>query len=385
MKCILFANTDWYLYNFRQSLAVALREQGHEILLVSPPGPYGEKLLSLGFRWVSAPMERRSLNPLRELILLGWLWRLMRNERPDIVHNFTIKCTVYGGVVGRLVKAGRVNSVTGMGHVFINNSFKAQFLRSLLRPLMRLALGGPRGILILQNTDDVQLFEKTGLIPFEQVRLVRSSGVDCSRFLPPLDQRASAREPLRIVLAARMLWEKGVREFVEAARLLKTEGRQLRFLLAGLPDPGNPASIPENALLRWEVEGLVEWLGHVEDMPKLLANADIVILPSYREGLPKTLIEAAACARPLITADVPGCREVVTHGVNGLLVPVRDAVALARAIAKLQDDPGLMRRLGEAAREKALIQFDERVVIAQTIAIYRELEGPPRPVVATAA
>ena len=373
MKCILFANTDWYLYNFRRSLAAALREEGHEILLVSPPGPYGEKLQSLGFRWIAAPMERTSLNPMREIALLGWLWRLMREERPDVVHGFTIKCAVYGALVGRLVEAGRINAVAGMGYVFISDSLKARLLRPSLRLLMRAALGGERARLILQNPDDVQLFEKARIVRSEQIRLLRGSGVDCSRFLPPSDERASAEAPLRVVLAARMLWDKGVGEFVEAARLLKSEGRPLRFILAGVPDPGNPAAIAEETLLGWQTEGLVEWLGHVADMPKLLAEADIVVLPSYREGLPKSLIEAAACARPLITTDAPGCREVVTHGVDGLLVPVRDAEALARAIAKLQDDAALARRLGEAAREKALADFDERVVIKQTLAVYYEI------------
>ena len=176
-----------------------------------------------------------------------------------------------------------------------------------------------------------------------------------------------------MVLAARMLWDKGVDEFVNAARLLKSEKRNLQFVLAGSPDPGNPAFIPEKTLLEWQVSGLVEWLGHVEDMPAVLAGADIVALPSYREGLPKSLIEAAACARPLITTDVPGCREVVTDGVDGLLVPAHDAMSLARAIARLQDDPALARRLGQAARAKALAKFDERVVIARTLAVYDEV------------
>lgn len=375
MKCVLFANTDWYIYNFRRSLAFALREQGHEVLLVSPPGPYGEKLQSLGFRWIAAPMERTSLNPLRELALLGWLWRLMRKERPDVVHSFTIKCAVYGGLAGRFVGAGRINAVEGMGYVFISRSLKAQLLRPLLRLLMRPALGGDRARLISQNPDDVRFFEKARIVPLEQIRLVRSSGVDCSRFVPRTDERPPDGGSLRIVLAARMLWDKGVGELIAAARLLKSESRQLHFVLAGVPDPGNPAAIAEATLLKWQAEGLVEWLGHVDDMPTLLAEADIVVLPSYREGLPTSLIEAAACARPLITTDVPGCREVVTHGVDGLLIPVRDAEALARAIARLHDDPALARRLGQAAREKALAEFDNRVVIEKTLAAYDEIAG----------
>jgi glycosyltransferase involved in cell wall biosynthesis len=207
----------------------------------------------------------------------------------------------------------------------------------------------------------------------DRIRLLRGSGVDFSRFLPPTEEAKNTNRPLRVVLAARILWDKGVAEFVEAARLLKAQGRQLRFLLAGDPDPGNPAAIPEKILLDWQVEGVIEWLGHVTDMPALLANAGIVVLPSYREGLPKTLIEAAACARPLVTTDVPGCREVVTDGVDGLLVPARNVEALADAIARLQDDPELARRLGEAARAKALAVFDERVIIAQTLAVYDEV------------
>ena len=319
MKLVLFANTDWYLYNFRRSLAISLRDAGHDVLLVSPPGPYGEKLQALGFRWISVPMERRSLNPLRELALLGGLWRLMHSERPDIVHGFTIKCAIYGALIGRLVGAGRVNAVAGMGYVFTSDALKARLLRPAVRALMRLALGGKRARLILQNPDDVLFFARAGIVPREQIRLIRGSGVDCSRFVVAHQDRIAEKGPFRVVLAARLLWDKGLAEFVEAARILKAENRSMQFLLAGVPDSGNPAAVPEKSIRAWQAEGLVQWLGHVTDMPALLASADVVVLPSYREGLPKSLIEAAACAKPLVTTDVPGCREVVTHGVDGLL------------------------------------------------------------------
>ena len=177
-----------------------------------------------------------------------------------------------------------------------------------------------------------------------------------------------------------MLWDKGIGEFVEAARILKSQARQLEIVLAGLPDAGNPAAIPTQVLVDWRSTGLANWLGHVDDMPHLLAEADIVVLPSYREGLPKSLIEAAACARPLVAADVPGCREVVTDGVDGLLVPAHDALALAHAIARLLDDPALAARLGAAARAKALAEYDERRIVAQTLDVYRELVSEPLPV-----
>lgn len=376
-KIILFANTDWYLYNFRRSLALALKQQGHDVLLISPPGAYGDKLRALGLRWEPVPMDRRSLNPLREARLLAWLVALFRRERPALVHGFTIKCAVYGSLAARLAGVpARVNAVAGMGYVFTSNDLKARLLRPVVRTLMHAALDGHQARLVLQNPDDVALFERAGFVDRSRIRLIPGSGVDCSRFTARSEAR-DAKQPLRVLLAARLLWDKGIAEYIAAARQLKAEGRDIRFLLAGDPDPGNPAAVPEADVRGWVDEGVVEWLGHVDDMPALFARTDIVVLPSYREGLPKGLIEAAACALPLVTTDVPGCREVVTDGVDGLRVPVRDAAALARAIARLQDDPALARRLGEAARAKALSQFDERVVLAATLSVYDELLRAP--------
>jgi glycosyltransferase involved in cell wall biosynthesis len=375
-KVVLFANTDWYLYNFRRSLALALRDAGHDVLLISPPGDYGLKLRQDGLRWEPVPMDRRSLNPLRELLLLGYLRRLLRRERPALVHGFTIKCAVYGSLAARLAGVpARINAVAGMGYVFTSNSLRARLLRPLVRALLRVALDGKNARLILQNSDDVAWFMQVGLIDPAHVRLIRGSGVDCARFAgTPTGPAADA--PLCVLLAGRMLWDKGVAEYVAAARRLRGQGRRIRFLLAGEPDPGNPAAVPEDSIRTWVAEGLIEWLGHVDDMPGLLAKIDVMVLPSYREGLPKTLIEAAACELPLVTTDVPGCREVVTDGVDGLLVPVRDAEALAHAIARLQDDPALAKRLGTAARARALDEFDERIIIRSTLDVYREFQHP---------
>lgn len=376
-KFLLYANTEWYLYNFRRSLAESLRAEGHDVLLLSPPGPYGGRLIELGFDWRPAPMQRLSLNPWRELQLLHWLWRLVREERVDLVHGFTIKCAVYGSLAARLAgDRARVGAVAGMGYVFISTSLKARLLRPLVRVLLRLALGGQRARLILQNADDAALSQQAGLVAPERMRLIAGSGVDCRRFSPdpdPADVDYGRAEAFRVLLPARMLWDKGVAELVEASRLLQAQGRAVEVWLAGLPDPGNPAAIPEAQLRAWEQQGLLRWLGHVEAMPALFRAVDLVALPSYREGLPKGLIEAAACGLPLVTTDVPGCRAVVTHEVDGLLVPARDAAALAAAIARLMDDAPLRARLAAAARAKALAQFDERIVIEQTLAVYQEL------------
>jgi len=302
---------------------------------------------------------------------------LIQAEHVDLVHGFTIKCAVYGSLAARWAARtpglpARVNAVAGMGYVFTSNDAKARLLRPVVRGLLKLALGGQGARLILQNPDDVALFERARLVDPAQVRLIRGSGVNCKRFTPKA-AGTPAGEPFTVVLPARLLWDKGLQEYAQAAQLLKAEGRSIRLLLAGDPDPGNPAAVPEATLRGWVAQGLLEWLGHVDDMPALFAGVDAVVLPSYREGLPKGLIEAAACALPLVTTDVPGCREVVSHEQDGLLVPVKDGAALARAIARLQDEPALRERLGQAARAKALAEFDERMVVGRTLDVYREL------------
>ena len=372
MKIVLFANTEWYLWNFRRSLCVSLREAGHDVLLISPDGPYGPRLRVLGFRWQPLPMDRRSLNPLREALLLWTLVRLFRREKPHVVHGFTIKCAIYGSLAARLAGVpARVNAVAGMGYVFISSSMKARILRPLVRTLLKFALGGRNARLILQNPDDAALFSQTRLVDAASIRLIPGSGVDCVRFSP--DPARVRGERVRVLLPARLLWDKGLAEYAEAARLLKKEGVLVDLLLAGEPDPGNPASVPEATVRSWVSDGLLHWLGHVEDMPTLFRSVDIVALPSYREGLPKGLIEAAACGCALVTTDVPGCREVVTDGVDGVLVPPCDAVALAGAIRRLVEDERDRRRLAAAARQKACALFDERIVVARTQDVYAEL------------
>ncbi|XYJ11585.1 glycosyltransferase family 4 protein [Telluria sp. B2] len=376
MKIILFANTDWYLFNFRLSLARALQAQGFEVLLISPPGEYGSRLVALGFRWEALPMDRKSLNPLRELRLLAYLSRLYRREQPALTHHFTIKCVVYGSIAALVARVpARVNAVAGMGYVFTNVALKARLLRPVVRWLMSRVLNGRDTRLILQNNDDIAAFSQARLARPDLIRLVMGSGVDLTRFMPRRQPRQGGQtaQPTRVVLAARLLWDKGIAEYVEAARQLKAKGLPIHFLLAGAPDPGNPAAIPQATLDGWQADGLIELLGQVSDMAALFASVDMAVLPSYREGMPKSLIEAAACALPLVTTDAPGCREVVTHEVDGLIVPVKDAAALGLAIESLHLNPVWAHQLGEAARARALREFDERIVIHQTLAVYAEL------------
>lgn len=375
-KVILFSNTDWYLYNFRLPLALRLREDGHEVVFISPPGQYASKLQDLGFRWHGVPMRRRSLNPVRELLLIAWLARFFSRERPAVVHGFTIKGAVYGSLAAKLAGVPvRVNSIDGLGYVFTSNQFRARLLRPLVRRVMRSAFNGRSSAVILQNADDIALFKEARIGGDRTLKLIRGVGVNCARFIPRRESDLQPTAPLRVLLAARLIWEKGIAEYVEAAQLLKEENRSIKFFLAGSPDEGNPAAVSKVLVESWVRHGLVEWLGHVSDMPALLSEIDVVVLPSYyREGLPTTLVEGAACALPLVTTDSPGCREVVScNGTDGLTVPVRDSRSLANAIRLLDDDRALCRRLGLAAREKALREFDETVVLAKILTVYDEL------------
>ncbi|MEX0451990.1 glycosyltransferase family 4 protein [Spiribacter sp. 218] len=371
---LLFANTAWYLYNFRYAQILALQAEGYEVLLLSPPDSYGEELTRLGLDWRAAPMQRLSVNPWRELRLLTWLIGFIRSEQIGLVHGFTIKSALYGSLAARLAgDRPRVSAVAGLGYVFTSPSVKARLLRPLVSGLFRVALGGRKSRLIIQNGDDAAVFEEARLIDKRHIRLIKGSGVDLDRFTPPSGE--PARPPFRVLLPARLLWDKGVGELVEAAQLLRARGAAVEVVLAGEPDPGNPAAVPKDAIHRWQDEGLIQWPGKVDDTPALFRSVHAVVLPSYREGLPKSLIEAAGCARPLITTNVPGCREVVTDGVDGLLVAPRDASALADAIERLSADPILCQRLGGAARRKAQAEFDERIVIERTMAVYQELKS----------
>jgi glycosyltransferase involved in cell wall biosynthesis len=372
VKVIFFANTDWYLYNFRLGFARFLRERGFEVVMLSPHGAYGHLLRAAGFRWVPLDMDRRSLNPVRELALIRRISAVYAAEKPDMVHHFTIKCVVYGSLIARWHGVERrVNAITGMGYVFCDQGFVARLLRPLVRALMRHALRGDASHLILQNRDDVAEVAAADLASRHRTHLIMGSGVDTFRFKPgPAPVKTG---PMRVLLASRMLWDKGVAEYIDAARLCKAEGLSVNFLLAGNPDPGNPGTVTSTQIREWQDGAEVQYLGHVEDMPALLSQVDVAILPSYREGVPRSLLEAAACGLPIITTDVPGCREVVRNGINGLLIPPRDAFALAAAIRFMHAHPEERVRMGAEARRTVLHEFDQNIVFERTFAVYRDL------------
>jgi glycosyltransferase involved in cell wall biosynthesis len=370
-KVLMVAHWDWVLYNFRLTLARALREKGFEVIFVCPYGEYVPKLKEEGFCWIHWAIVRRSLNPVRELIAILHLTSIYQREQPQIVHHFTIKPNFYGSIAALLARRDKViNTFTGLGFLFSEHPL-AIGLRSSVLPLAKSAFRASKGWSVFQNRQDLETCLRLRLVLPERVVVIDGSGVDARKFHPNYDSPPDNNEhPIVVLMAARLLWDKGVREFVEAARVLKARGLQVEFWLAGKPDNGNPMCVPEEFLKEWRDEGLINWLGHRDDMPNLLQQVDIAVLPSYHEGVPRFLLEAAACGLPLVATDIEGCRVVVRDGVNGFLVPVRDPYALADAIETLIRKPELRRQMGIASRKIAEAEFDERIILNKWLALY---------------
>jgi glycosyltransferase involved in cell wall biosynthesis len=368
VKIILFANTDWYLYNYRLPLAEALRDVGYDVLLISPPGKYAQRILENGFRWLELDLSRRGINPIKELQTILSLTRIYHLEKPDIVHHFTIKCVLYGSLAARKAGVKRVvNAITGLGYVFISRNLFTRLIKPVVEFLYRVVL--KRSHVIFQNQHDLNYFVDHKLATENQCALIPSSGVDVDKFKPAPRAKGT---PL-VVLPARMLWDKGVNEFVAAAEIVNRSGLKARFALVGDVDEGNPSSIPHEQLQEWHEQGAVEWWGWQDDMVSVCQKASIICLPSYYgEGLAKSLIEGAACGRPLVASDIPGCREVVKNGVNGLLVNKGDAKELAEAIISLLIDQELMSKMGIESRRIAVRDYSVEKVVAETISIYNK-------------
>jgi len=371
-KLLFLVTEDWVFCSHRLSLARAARDAGYDVVVVTRVNRHGAVIEGEGLRLYPLTLSRSSVNPLRELATLRQITAIYRAERPDLVHHVALKPIIYGSLAaGTAGVPAVVNAFTGLGYVFIARGVKGAALRAVAGGLLKLALARVRARTILQNDDDAESLVNAGIVRRRDIVIIRGSGVDLALF-PPTPPPAGV--PL-VVLTARMLWDKGVGEFVAAARQLRSEGIQARFVLVGDADLENPAAVPEKTLAQWREAGDVEWWGHRNDVPAILASCHIVCLPSYREGLPKTLLEAAAAGRPAVTTDVPGCRDIVQHEVTGLLVPPRDEVAVAAALRRLLGDAALRERCGAAARRLVESGFTQPHVARQTLALYAELGG----------
>ena len=369
-KLLYFITEDWYFCSHRLPLALAAQVAGYDVAVVTRVNEHGEAIRRAGIRLIPFNLSRQSMNPLSEMAVLARLAVIYRKERPDLVHHVAMKPVLYGSLAARLSGVPYVvNALAGMGYVFSSDQLMSRLLRPAIGKAFRMLLSSGRSRLILQNTDDCDLFVRKRYINEDRIRLIRGSGVDTAVFSPTPEPAGISL----VMLTSRMLWDKGIKEFVEAARQLKTRGVEARFVLVGDSDPHNPSAIPNEQLTAWQEEGVIEWWGRRDDMPAVLAQAHIVCLPSYREGLPKVLLEAASCGRPIIATDTPGCREVVRNGENGLLVPVRSTVELSDAIQSLIENPELRQKMGVRGREIAMNEFPVGKVVAETMMVYREL------------
>lgn len=366
----LFLLLDWDDFR-RNRLAVAraLRESGADVTVMMDTAGMPEEVAD-GFRIIPWFVARGSINPLTELRSLAQVLAAYRRHRPDLVHHFALKPVVYGGIAARLGGALCANTVTGLGMAFTSRSWKAPFLRSLVLLLLRLAAGHRRARIIFQNRDDLDLLTRAGAAVPRRTAVIRGSGVDLEAFAPVPEPGGA---PV-VLYAGRMMREKGVGDFAAAARELRARGVSARFVLVGKPDPAHRSSVSEETLRAWSAAGEVEWWGARADMAAVIGAAAVVCLPSwYGEGLPKVLLEAAACGKAMVATDVPGCRELVIDGETGILVPPRDPAALARALATLLGNPELRRTLGTNARRAAETEFGADQVVRETLAVYEEL------------
>jgi glycosyltransferase involved in cell wall biosynthesis len=371
-KRLLFnANVAWFFISHRLAIAQAARDAGYEVHIAADVESEDEAAIIAreGIAFHRIALRRGGLNPIRDLGYLARLRTIVQRVKPDLIHNISIKPIIYGSVVGRAAGVGRIiNAISGLGYSFSGGEAR-RFLSMIVRSAYRFALRDRRIRVIFQNADDVREFTEAGVVDPAQVRLIRGSGVDVESFRPSIEPPGV----LKVVLAARMLRDKGIVEFARAAQVLRSRGFVARFVLAGMRDEANPASLDIQELRRLEQETGVEWLGHMKDIPALYRSAHVICLPSYREGLPKALIEACAAGRAIVTTDVPGCREVVTDGVNGLLVRPRDVGSLAEALGRVLQDSNLRVRLGAAGRCKAEAEFDLKLVVRATLELYHEL------------
>lgn len=370
MILLFVVNTPEFFISHRLPVAIAASHAGFTVHIATGAGEGCQVMSELGFEYHLLPISRSGRNPLAELRTVWAFYQLMEKIKPDIVHLVTIKPVLYGGMVARFSGVpAMVAAISGLGTVFCDRGQRRTWTRRAVEWLYRIALGHTNVKVIFQNPDDRAVMLDIGAVRKEKTALIRGSGVALSAY--PMQPEPDG-VPV-VTLAARLLKDKGVQEFVAAARMLKKRGVSARFWLAGAPDPGNLTSVSEAQLSDWRADGVVDILGHCSDIPQLFAKSNIVVLPSYREGLPKVLIEAAACGRAVVTTDVPGCRDAIEADSTGLLVPVRDAAALADAIQFLIENPHQRKRMGMAGRNLAEREFAIEKVMQAHLAIYHEL------------
>ncbi|KRW52507.1 glycosyl transferase [Aeromonas allosaccharophila] len=365
-KLVLVVNTAWCMFNFRHGLLSRLIHDGYQLTIISAPDEFSDKLREMGCEVIDVSIAAKGINPLQDLKLIHTLYRLYQETAPDFIIHYTIKPNIYGSLAAKWAGIPSLAITTGLGYTFVNDNLVAKVARGLYK----LAFCFPKEVWFL-NEDDRQVFLQHQLVSQNKAVLLHGEGVDLAHFAPQAMPALSGK--VRFLLIARMLWDKGVGEYVEAARIVRQHYPQAIFQLLGACGVANPSVIEREQIARWEAEGLVEYLGTAPDVRPVIANADCVVLPSYREGIPRTMIESAAMAKPLIVTDVPGCRDVVLPNQTGYLCPVKDAAALAACCEQLiAMTPEARAEMGAAGHRFMAEKFDEKLVIEQYLAMLKK-------------
>jgi glycosyltransferase involved in cell wall biosynthesis len=367
-KILYLVSEDQSFCTHRLDLAKAAKKSGYEVVVVTKVTQYEDEIISNGFKLINLNLSRSASRPLRDFFTLLKLIQIYKKEKPDIVHHVTLKVVLLGTIAtlfsGKIVS---INAFTGLGFVFSSGQIKAKIIRLLIRPVLKVLLRRKNAWMIFQNPDDLELFNNLGLIEPDRSVIIRGSGVDINEF----EQTPDVNNIPVIMLASRMLWDKGVGEFVDAAKRAHEENLKAKFIIVGDIDKDNPMSISVSTLKKWTDEGYITWDGHSNNMSEKLSSASVVCLPSYREGLPKVLLEGAAIGRPLIATDVPGCREIIINNVNGILVKLKDVDSLYNAIKVLVLNSEMRFRMGQESRVLIETKLSANIINTQTLDLYK--------------
>ena len=368
-RLVFVATEDWWLWLHWTGLLKAARAAGYDITVVTRASKHEERIRELGFDFLDMDFGRGRQSPTVNLRTFYRLYAIYRRIRPDLVHHVALQPTVFGSAAAALAGIPAiVNTIAGMGHVLASENLRSRLLKSVLFPV--LGWVSRRSHMIVQNSDDAEIFTKHLDVKIDHVTVIRGVGVDLQRFKPTPEPGG----PIRVAMVSRLLWAKGVGEFIEAASSVRKFRKNIVFTLVGVPDDGNPGAVPHHQVKAWVAADLVDWWGFLEDITEVWSRSHIAVLPSwYREGLPTSLLEAAACGRPIITTNMPGCREVVRHGENGLLVPPRNSQALTSTIVALADDPVRRAAMGTASRSLVEKEFGAPRIYKETLSVYERV------------
>ncbi|MCS6821744.1 MAG: glycosyltransferase family 4 protein [Microscillaceae bacterium] len=367
MRIAIVLNTSWNIYNFRQGLVQSLLQEGHQIIAIAPYDKYSEKLVEMGCEYKPVKLQNKGSNPFKDLQFTWQLFKIFRETSPDIVLQFTIKPNIYGTFAARLLNIPVVNNVCGLGTVFLRKG-----LTSLVAKLLyKLAFWFPEKV-FFQNEEDLKLFVEKRLVDYKITDLVPGSGIDLNKFQP--QEKPTKNKEFTFLMIARLLYDKGIMEYVEAANILKNKGIEARFQILGAVEEDANLGVSQKIVEQWVENGIIEYLGTTDDVTQYIAQADCVVLPSYREGTPRSLLEAASMAKPLIATNIAGCKQTIDHGVNGFLCEIKNSYDLAHQMEKMYKLPSeKLQAMGKASRKKVEREFDERFVIKKYLHTIAEI------------